>query len=194
MTICGMSAFAVAIRVKRTPVGALHMSAVDPKRTLDAHFEPPFGIIIWRATIPYLDTWGGDEATRLYWFARRRCRLPIRRARAAGSGRPPYRRVAAVCNRQSGKGPYPGVPQGIAEIGLDRRSQSTNRVSLGDQRFAESGNGIGGIVSGRHPRQRHSRCERHAASDQNSADRIYAGCRSGQCWLCCKVRRSLAAT
>src|SRR5262249_19304257 len=51
-----------------------------------------------------------------------------------------------------------GVPQGIAEIGVDRWSQCTNRVSLADQRFAESRNGIGGIVSGRHPRQQHSRC------------------------------------
>ena len=101
--------------VKRTCLFALHMSAFDPKRTLAAHFEPPFGLIIWRAMIPYLDTWGGNEATRLYWFARRCGRLPIRRARAAGSGRPPYRRVTALCNRQSGKGPCRGVPPGIAD-------------------------------------------------------------------------------
>ena len=35
MTRGQMSAFAVAIGVKRTWVGALHMSASDPKRTFD---------------------------------------------------------------------------------------------------------------------------------------------------------------
>ena len=35
MTPGQMSAFAVAIGVKRTWVGALHMSASDPKRTFD---------------------------------------------------------------------------------------------------------------------------------------------------------------
>jgi putative ABC transport system substrate-binding protein len=43
-----------------------------------------------------------------------------------------------------------GVPSRIAEIGLDRRSQSTNRVSIGYRRSAESCNRIGHIVSGRH--------------------------------------------
>src|SRR6188474_3155074 len=113
---------------------------------------PPFGLIIWRATIPYLDTWGGNEATQLYWFARRCGRLPIRRARAAGSGRPPHRRVTALCNRHSRKGPRRGVRPGIATIGLDRWPQPANRLSLGDSRFAESRNGIGGIVSARYPR------------------------------------------
>jgi hypothetical protein len=36
MTVCGMSAFAVAIGVKRTWLVALHMSASDPEWTLPA--------------------------------------------------------------------------------------------------------------------------------------------------------------
>ncbi|MGB8826029.1 MAG: hypothetical protein WCD25_22010, partial [Pseudolabrys sp.] len=42
-------------------------------------------------------------------------------------------------------------------------------VSLGDQRFAESGNGIGGIVPRRYPRQHHSCSKLNAPGYQNSA-------------------------
>ena len=87
-------------------------------RAVAANVEPPFGLIICRATIPYLETWGDNEATQFYWFARRCCRLPIRRARAAGSGRPPYRRAVALRKRQSRKARRRGVPPGIATIRL----------------------------------------------------------------------------
>ena len=81
--------------------------------------------------------------------------------------------LQAVCKGQSGKGPHRRISQGIAEIGLDRWPEFTNRVSLGDQRFAESGNGIGGVVSGRRPRQHHFRCKRNATSDRGQR-RLYS--------------------
>src|SRR3974390_3250306 len=82
---------------------------------------------------------GGHEAARVHqsycWFGRvaacRTCAAP--RAHAA------HRRANAVCQRQSGRaGTKCGVPSRIAEIGLDRRSQFTNRVSMGYRRSAES--------------------------------------------------------
>src|SRR3974390_3022495 len=60
-------------------------------------------------------------------------------ARAAERADATHRRANAVCQRQSGRaGTKCGVPSRIAEIGLDRRSQFTNRVSMGYRRSAES--------------------------------------------------------
>ena len=62
MNICGMSAFAVAIGVKRTCLFALHMSAFDPKRTLMLQKPPvevlPFSLLVCHDTMPYLDCEG----------------------------------------------------------------------------------------------------------------------------------------
>ena len=78
---------------------------------------------------------------------RRRGGNTARGSRTAGRADLAHRRASTISKGQSGKGPYRGVPQGNAAIGLDRWPQSKNRVSLGDKRFAEGGNGIGGIVS-----------------------------------------------
>ena len=129
---------------------------------------------------------GGHEAARVYALLAARW---LRRSPRKHSRIERIRRIGVLmpfAKDSPEKARVEAFLQELQTIGLDRWSQSTNRVSLGDQRFAESGNGIGGIVSGRHPRQHHSRCERNATGDQNSADRIYAGCRSGQCWLCCQ--------
>jgi putative ABC transport system substrate-binding protein len=46
--------------------------------------------------------------------------------------------------------------QELQRLGWTEGRNLQNRVSLGASRFAESGNGIGGAVAGRYPRQHHS--------------------------------------
>jgi len=70
-------------------------------------------------------------------------------AGAAGRADQTDRRAAAVSTGYAGSGPRCGVRTGIAAIWLDRWPQCANRVSLGTQRFAQSGHGTGGIVPGR---------------------------------------------
>src|SRR3974377_1786415 len=65
--------------------------------------------------------------------------MAARRARAAERADATHRRAMADCQRQSGSaGTKCGVPSRITEIGLDRKSQFTNRVSMGYRRSAEA--------------------------------------------------------
>ena len=79
---------------------------------------------------------------------------------------------------------YAAFVEALQRLGWTDWPQRANRVSLGDQRFAESGDRISGIVSRGYPSQLHSRGKLLATGDPNNTCRIYAGRRSGQCRHC----------
>src|SRR5215510_6578751 len=159
-----------AIGPKQTWPRAPHMSAFggkadmayctayvcfDPKRALRSEVRPFRGPRLNR----YYASGGfgrAHEAAKFhcsYWRRGGDAACSSGTAERADSA---HRRATAVRKGHPGVGPCRGVPPGTATIRLDRWSKSTNRVSLGDQRFAESGNGISGIVPRRYPRQHHS--------------------------------------
>src|SRR3974390_3670628 len=83
---------------------------------------------------------GENETTRVHqtdWSCGGQ--VAARSACAAERADATHRRAMADCQRQSGSaGTKCGVPSRITEIGLDRKSQFTNRVSMGYRRSAEA--------------------------------------------------------
>ena len=91
------------------------------------------------------------------------------------------RRIGVLMNLAAddpeARGPHRGVPAGAAAIGLDRRPQRADRLSLGRGRcraHSQICGGIGRARAGRHPGRRRPAVAAVAAGDPHRADRVRA--------------------
>ena len=100
-----------------------------------------------------------DGASSSRCSAARRPRGRSRRTRSSRA-HAAHRRAHGVGRGRSGRtGPHRGVPAGLAAIGLDRRPQRADRLSLGRRRCRQHSQirgGTGRARAGRHPGHRHA--------------------------------------